>query len=331
MNRMKEMYNNEVAPALMQKFQYKSVMQIPKLDKIVVSVGCGDCKDNAKALEAVIKDISAITGQHAVATVAKKSVANFKLRAGMNIGVKVTLRGERMYEFLDRFFNVALPRVRALELRLYHPVEFAPHGQIVLKVVRTAERHGLVLEREREHSRKRFGNNGGGNDKRGIRHAVDSHADRRFVVRAGYRVLYFVRDLARGRSPRDIDGYILVPPSRKFHRAYRRLRRIGILVHGHDERALVAALVEGAPDKASAVRIAAASRLAAVVVRVVYMPERRIVRAERSKHVLRQRRAVRKRRRHIGVRADQVILPRSATDADASGTEVISPETKAYP
>ena len=110
--RLKKKYNEEVAPALMQKFQYKSVMQIPRIDKIVVSVGCGDCKDNAKALDAVIKDISAITGQHAVATVARKSVANFKLREGMPIGVKVTLRGERMYEFLDRFFNLALPRVR---------------------------------------------------------------------------------------------------------------------------------------------------------------------------------------------------------------------------
>ena len=96
----------------MQKFQYKSVMQIPRLEKIVVSVGCGDCKDNAKALDAVVKDISAITGQKAVATVAKKSVANFKLREGMKVGVKVTLRGDRMWEFLDRLFNIALPRVR---------------------------------------------------------------------------------------------------------------------------------------------------------------------------------------------------------------------------
>ena len=112
MTRMKEMYNNEVAPALMNKFQYKSVMQIPRLDKIVVSVGCGDCKDNAKALDAVIKDITAITGQKAVATVAKKSVANFKLREGMHVGVKVTRRHDRMWEFLDRLFNVALPRVR---------------------------------------------------------------------------------------------------------------------------------------------------------------------------------------------------------------------------
>ena len=109
MPEMKDKYLNEVAPALMEKFQYKSTMQIPKIDKIVVSVGCGDCKDNAKALDAVIKDISTITGQHAVATVAKKSVANFKLREGQHVGVKVTLRQDRMWDFLD---NVALPRVR---------------------------------------------------------------------------------------------------------------------------------------------------------------------------------------------------------------------------
>ena len=110
--RLKKKYNEEVAPALMQKFQYKSVMQIPRIDKIVVSVGGGDCKDNAKMLESVVKDISAITGQHAVATVARKSVANFKLREGMKVGVKVTLRQDRMWEFMDRLFNVALPRVR---------------------------------------------------------------------------------------------------------------------------------------------------------------------------------------------------------------------------
>ena len=110
--RLKKKYNEEVAPALMQKFQYKSVMQIPRIDKIVVSVGCCDCKDNAKMLESVVKDISAITGQHAVATVARKSVANFKLREGMKVGVKVTLRQDRMWEFMDRLFNVALPRVR---------------------------------------------------------------------------------------------------------------------------------------------------------------------------------------------------------------------------
>ena len=109
---LKTKYQQEIAPAMMQKFQYKSVMQIPRLEKIVVSVGCGDCKDNAKALDAVVKDISAITGQKAVATVAKKSVANFKLREGMKVGVKVTLRGDRMWEFLDRLFNIALPRVR---------------------------------------------------------------------------------------------------------------------------------------------------------------------------------------------------------------------------
>ena len=112
MTRMKKKYVEEVAPALMEKFQYKSVMQIPKIDKIVVSVGCGDCKDNAKALEGVIKEISAITGQHAVATAARKSVANFKLREGMKVGVKVTLRQDRMWEFLDRLLNIALPRVR---------------------------------------------------------------------------------------------------------------------------------------------------------------------------------------------------------------------------
>ena len=112
MTRLKKKYVEEVAPALMEKFQYKSVMQIPKIDKIVVSVGCGDCKDNAKALDNVIKEISAITGQHAVATVARKSVANFKLREGMHVGVKVTLRQDRMWEFLDRLLNIALPRVR---------------------------------------------------------------------------------------------------------------------------------------------------------------------------------------------------------------------------
>ena len=110
--RLQVKYREEIVPALNKKFEYKSAMQIPKLSKITVNVGCGDCKDNAKALEAVIKDISAITGQKAVATVARKSVANFKLREGMKVGVKVTLRQDRMWEFLDRLFNVALPRVR---------------------------------------------------------------------------------------------------------------------------------------------------------------------------------------------------------------------------
>ena len=132
MTRMKKKYLEEVAPALMQKFQYKSVMQIPKIDKIVVSVGCGDCKDNAKALDAVIKDISAITGQHAVATVAKKSVANFKLREGMKVGVKVTLRQDRMWEFLDRLFNVALPRVR--DFQGINPNSFDGRGNYALGI-----------------------------------------------------------------------------------------------------------------------------------------------------------------------------------------------------
>ena len=112
MARLKEMYKNEVAGALMKKFQYKSVMQIPKLDKVVINVGCGEARDNAKIIDAIVNDLGIITGQRPVVCKARKSVANFKLREGMNIGVKVTLRGERMYEFVDKFFNVALPRVR---------------------------------------------------------------------------------------------------------------------------------------------------------------------------------------------------------------------------
>ena len=112
MARIKELYTSEIAPALMKKFEYKSVMQIPKLDKIVINVGVGDAKENSKAIDAVIADITAITGQKAVPTYARKSVANFKLREGMKIGVKVTLRGEQMYEFMDRLFNFSLPRVR---------------------------------------------------------------------------------------------------------------------------------------------------------------------------------------------------------------------------
>jgi len=112
MARLKEFYKNEAAPKLMEKFNYKSPMQIPKLDKIVVNVGTGDAKDNAKVIDTVIGEISLITGQKAVPTYAKKSVANFKLREGMKIGVKVTLRGDRMYEFMDRLFNFSLPRVR---------------------------------------------------------------------------------------------------------------------------------------------------------------------------------------------------------------------------
>jgi large subunit ribosomal protein L5 len=110
--RIKEMYTAEIAPALMKQFGYKSCMQIPKLDKIVINVGAGDAKENSKVIESVIADLTLISGQKAVPTYAKKSVANFKLREGMKIGAKVTLRGARMYEFVDRLINLALPRVR---------------------------------------------------------------------------------------------------------------------------------------------------------------------------------------------------------------------------
>ena len=130
MPRLQDKYVKEIAPALMKKFEYKSVMQIPKLEKIVVNVGCGDCKDNQKAIEAVVNEISAITGQHAVITKARKSVANFKLREGMNVGVKVTLRHDRMWEFLDRLFNVALPRVR--DFRGINPNSFDGRGNYAL-------------------------------------------------------------------------------------------------------------------------------------------------------------------------------------------------------
>ena len=112
MPNLKAKYREEVAPALMQKFSYKSTMQIPRVDKVVVNVGCGEAKENAKVLEAVVRDLTTITGQKAVVTKAKKSIANFKLREDMPIGAKVTLRGDKMWEFLDRLFNVALPRVR---------------------------------------------------------------------------------------------------------------------------------------------------------------------------------------------------------------------------
>ena len=112
MARLKDLYKSEVAPALMKKFAYKSPMQIPRLDKIVINVGAGDAKDNAKVIDKIIEEITLITGQKAVPTFARKSVANFKLRQGMKIGVKVTLRGDRMFEFMDRLFNIALPRVR---------------------------------------------------------------------------------------------------------------------------------------------------------------------------------------------------------------------------
>lgn len=112
MARLKDMYRSEVAPALMAKFNYKSPMQIPKFDKIVINVGAGDAKDNSKVIDSIIDEISLISGQKAVPTYAKKSVANFKLREGVKIGVKVTLRGDKMYEFMDRLFTFALPRVR---------------------------------------------------------------------------------------------------------------------------------------------------------------------------------------------------------------------------
>ena len=120
------MYVNEVAPALMKKFEYKSVMQIPKLEKIVINVGAGEAKDNAKALDAIASDLMQITGQKPVFCKAKKSVANFKLREGMTIGAKVTLRGDRMYEFLDRLLNLALPRVR--DFRGINPDSFDGRG-----------------------------------------------------------------------------------------------------------------------------------------------------------------------------------------------------------
>ena len=130
--RLKEYYNSDVAPQLMKKFGYKSVMQIPKLDKIVVSVTTGEIKDNSKILDAIIKDLKQITGQTPVVCKAKKSVANFKLREGMDIGAKVTLRGDRMYEFLDRFFNLALPRVR--DFRGINPNSFDGRGNYSIGV-----------------------------------------------------------------------------------------------------------------------------------------------------------------------------------------------------
>ena len=126
MARLKEVYVNEVAPQMMKKFGYKSVMQIPKLDKVVINVACGDAIQNSKVLDAIVADIRTITGQQPVLCKAKKSVANFKLREGMVIGVKVTLRGEKMYEFIDRFFNLALPRVR--DFRGINPNAFDGRG-----------------------------------------------------------------------------------------------------------------------------------------------------------------------------------------------------------
>ncbi|MBR2742932.1 MAG: 50S ribosomal protein L5 [Clostridia bacterium] len=132
MSRLKEKYTTEAAPALMKKFEYKSPMQIPKLDKVVINIGLGEAKDNQKALEGALSDLANITGQKAVITKAKKSVAAFKLREGMNIGAKVTLRSEKMYEFVDKLFSVALPRVR--DFRGINPNAFDGRGNYALGV-----------------------------------------------------------------------------------------------------------------------------------------------------------------------------------------------------
>lgn len=132
MSRIKDLYVNEAAPALMKKFEYKSTMQIPKLDKIVINVGCGDAKDNAKVVQNVCEELALITGQKAVPCAARKSVANFKVREGMAIGAKVTLRGEKMYEFVDRLFNIALPRVR--DFRGINPNAFDGRGNYALGI-----------------------------------------------------------------------------------------------------------------------------------------------------------------------------------------------------
>ena len=132
MTRMRAKYEEEVRKALMEKFGYKSPMQIPKLDKIIINIGVGEAKDNAKALEAAVSDLTIITGQKPVITKAKKSVANFKIREGMNLGCKVTLRSDKMYEFLDRLFNIALPRVR--DFRGINPNSFDGRGNYALGI-----------------------------------------------------------------------------------------------------------------------------------------------------------------------------------------------------
>ena len=132
MSRLKDLYSNEIKDAMVKKFGYKNVMQIPKLDKIVINMGVGEAKENAKVLDTAIKDLETITGQKAVVTRAKKSVANFKLREGMPIGCKVTLRGEKMYEFTDRLVNLALPRVR--DFRGVNPDAFDGRGNYALGI-----------------------------------------------------------------------------------------------------------------------------------------------------------------------------------------------------
>ena len=131
-SRLKEMYNKEIVDAMMKKFGYKNVMQVPKLNKIVVNMRVGEAKDNAKVLEAAVSELETITGQKAVLTRAKKAVANFKIREGMAIGCKVTLRGEKMYEFLDRLVNLALPRVR--DFRGVNPNAFDGRGSYALGI-----------------------------------------------------------------------------------------------------------------------------------------------------------------------------------------------------
>lgn len=111
-SRLKEKYTNEVVPFLVERFKYENIMQVPRLEKIVLNMGLGSSKENPKAIESAVKELETITGQHPIVTKARKSIANFKLREGMNVGVKVTLRGEKMYDFLDKFMNISLPRVR---------------------------------------------------------------------------------------------------------------------------------------------------------------------------------------------------------------------------
>ena len=132
MSRLKEQYQNEIVDALIKKFGYKNIMEVPKLDKVVINMGVGEAKDNAKLLDAAIADMEKITGQKAVVCKAKKSVANFKLREGMAIGCKVTLRGEQMYEFVDRLINLALPRVR--DFRGVNPNAFDGRGNYALGI-----------------------------------------------------------------------------------------------------------------------------------------------------------------------------------------------------
>lgn len=132
MSRLKDTYNNEIVDAMTKKFGYKNIMQVPKLDKVVMNMGVGEAKDNAKLLDAAIKDLETITGQKAVVTRAKNSVANFKIREGQAIGCKVTLRGERMYEFVDRLINLALPRVR--DFRGVNPNAFDGRGNYALGI-----------------------------------------------------------------------------------------------------------------------------------------------------------------------------------------------------